>query len=65
MQKELRVKESDRIKAVVDNLALCGVDFTEFEDGYEIRGGELKKCNYRLLWRSQNCHEFCNSWIKL
>ncbi len=36
--KELRVKESDRIKAVVDNLALCGVDFTEFEDGYEIRG---------------------------
>ncbi|WP_198305032.1 3-phosphoshikimate 1-carboxyvinyltransferase [Arcobacter vandammei] len=40
--KELRVKESDRIKAVVDNLALCGVDFTEFEDGYEIRGGELK-----------------------
>ena len=40
--KELRVKESDRIKAVVDNLALCGVNFTEFEDGYEISGGELK-----------------------
>ena len=40
--KELRVKESDRIKAVVDNLALCGVNYTEFEDGYEITGGELK-----------------------
>ncbi|HAC71038.1 3-phosphoshikimate 1-carboxyvinyltransferase [Aliarcobacter skirrowii] len=40
--KELRVKESDRIKAVVDNLALCGVNYTEFEDGYEIVGGELK-----------------------
>ncbi|MDX4047856.1 3-phosphoshikimate 1-carboxyvinyltransferase [Aliarcobacter skirrowii] len=40
--KELRVKESDRIKAVVDNLALCGVNYTEFEDGYEIIGGELK-----------------------
>lgn len=40
--KELRVKESDRIKAVVDNLKLCGVNYTEFEDGYEITGGELK-----------------------
>ncbi len=37
--KELRVKESDRISAVVDNLALCGVNFTEHEDGYEIHGG--------------------------
>ncbi|OCL81700.1 3-phosphoshikimate 1-carboxyvinyltransferase [Arcobacter porcinus] len=40
--KELRVKESDRIKAVVDNLKLCGVNYTEFEDGYEIIGGNLK-----------------------
>jgi len=37
---ELRVKESDRISAVVNNLKLCGVKFTEFEDGYEINGGE-------------------------
>ena len=36
--KELRVKESDRISAVVNNLAKCGVSFTEFEDGYEIDG---------------------------
>lgn len=36
--KELRVKESDRITAVVDNLKLCGVSYTEFEDGYEIDG---------------------------
>jgi 3-phosphoshikimate 1-carboxyvinyltransferase len=35
---ELRVKESDRISAVVDNLKLCGVSYTEFEDGYEIDG---------------------------
>ena len=38
--KELRVKESDRISAVVDNLGLCGVDYTEYEDGYEIHGGK-------------------------
>ncbi len=41
--KELRVKESDRISAVVNNLKLCGVDYIEHEDGYEINGGELKK----------------------
>ncbi len=42
--KELRVKESDRISSVVNNLALCGVKFNEFEDGYEIYGNsELTK----------------------
>ncbi|MCK5110854.1 MAG: 3-phosphoshikimate 1-carboxyvinyltransferase [Arcobacteraceae bacterium] len=35
---ELRVKESDRISAVVNSLKLCGVDFLEEEDGYEING---------------------------
>lgn len=43
--KELRVKESDRIKSVVDNLALCGVDYKEFDDGYEIIGGTLNSAN--------------------
>ena len=41
--KELRVKESDRIKAVVENLKKCGIEAKEFEDGYEIIGGEIKK----------------------
>jgi 3-phosphoshikimate 1-carboxyvinyltransferase len=40
---ELRVKESDRIKSVVTNLAKCGVSYTEFEDGYEIIGGVIKE----------------------
>lgn len=38
---ELRVKETDRIKAVIDNLALCGIETQEFEDGYSVYGGEL------------------------
>ena len=42
---ELRVKESDRIKSVVSNLEKCGVNFTEFEDGYEITGGTLQKAS--------------------
>lgn len=41
--KELRVKESDRIKSVVENLKKCGIKIKEFEDGYEIEGGELKE----------------------
>ena len=43
--KELRVKESDRIKAVVENLRKCGIEAKEFEDGYEIIGGEVKKAD--------------------
>ncbi|PAF54178.1 3-phosphoshikimate 1-carboxyvinyltransferase [Helicobacter sp. 13S00482-2] len=39
---ELRVKETDRIKAVVTNLEKMGIRCEEFEDGYSIEGGELK-----------------------
>lgn len=40
---ELRVKESDRIKTVVDNLNLCGIETEEYPDGYAVFGGILKK----------------------
>lgn len=43
--KELRVKESDRITTVITNLRAFGIDCEEFEDGYKIRGGELKKAH--------------------
>lgn len=39
---ELRVKETDRIKAVISNLEKMGIECEEFEDGYSIKGGELK-----------------------
>ncbi|MFQ6342114.1 3-phosphoshikimate 1-carboxyvinyltransferase [Campylobacter sp. VTCC 70190] len=41
--KELRVKESDRIAAMVENLKLCGVLAKELEDGFEIEGGTSLK----------------------
>jgi len=41
--KELRVKESDRISRVVDGLRACSIEVDEYEDGYKIIGGELKK----------------------
>lgn len=37
--RELRVKETDRIAAVAENLRRMGVEVTEFEDGMEITGG--------------------------
>ena len=40
--KELRVKESDRIHSVVENLKKCAIRAKEFEDGYEIEGGDFK-----------------------
>jgi 3-phosphoshikimate 1-carboxyvinyltransferase len=36
---ELRVKETDRIQAVTDNLQRMGAQLTEFPDGMEITGG--------------------------
>ena len=39
--RELRVKESDRISSVVENLNRCGIKAKEFDDGYEIDGGEF------------------------
>ena len=38
--KELRVKESDRIATVAQNLSAMGADVEEFEDGMEITGGK-------------------------
>lgn len=35
---ELRVKESDRVKAVVETLGRMGADIHEREDGFEVRG---------------------------
>ena len=40
---ELRVKETDRIAAVAENLRRMGVPVTEFEDGMEIQGGAKLK----------------------
>jgi 3-phosphoshikimate 1-carboxyvinyltransferase len=38
--KELRVKESDRIALVAENLRRMGADVTEVEDGMDVPGGQ-------------------------
>ncbi|MGD9628741.1 MAG: 3-phosphoshikimate 1-carboxyvinyltransferase [Pyrinomonadaceae bacterium] len=40
--KELRVKESDRISAVVENLRRMGADVEEFEDGLRVGPSDLR-----------------------
>ncbi len=39
---ELKVKETDRLSGIIDNLRLMGIRVEETEDGMIIRGGRLK-----------------------
>ena len=57
--KELRVKESDRIKSVVENLKLCGVGYIEYEDGYLIEGNATLK---KATINSQGDHRIAMSF---
>ena len=48
---ELRVKESDRLAAIVQNLKAAGADIAESEDGFEVKGhGGLKGGNQWLAY---------------
>jgi 3-phosphoshikimate 1-carboxyvinyltransferase len=38
--RELRVKESDRIRSIIDNLRRMEVEVEEFDDGLRLRGGQ-------------------------
>ncbi|UCN01169.1 3-phosphoshikimate 1-carboxyvinyltransferase [Sulfurimonas sp. SWIR-19] len=57
--KELRVKESDRISTVVEGLRACGIEVDEYEDGYRIIGGALKKAEVE----SDGDHRIAMSFI--
>ncbi|MEE9193592.1 MAG: 3-phosphoshikimate 1-carboxyvinyltransferase, partial [Thermodesulfobacteriota bacterium] len=48
--KELRVKETDRIKAVVSEFSKLGADITELEDGMIINGSQQLKGNICDSW---------------
>ncbi|MCQ2832386.1 3-phosphoshikimate 1-carboxyvinyltransferase [Helicobacter pylori] len=70
--KDLRAKESDRIRAVVSNFKALGIDCEEFEDGFYIEGLEdispLKQRFSRIkppLIRSFNDHRIAMSFAVL
>lgn len=56
---ELRHKESDRIKAVCENLKLLNVELNEFEDGFEITG---KPNNDKVTFESYDDHRIAMSF---
>ncbi|MGL2718668.1 3-phosphoshikimate 1-carboxyvinyltransferase [Helicobacter pylori] len=70
--KDLRAKESDRIKAVVSNFKALGIECEEFEDGFYVEGLEdispLKQRFSRIkppLIRSFNDHRIAMSFAVL
>ena len=46
---ELRVKETDRIETITDNLIAMGCSVLPTEDGMVIKGGELKRRYHHTL----------------
>jgi 3-phosphoshikimate 1-carboxyvinyltransferase len=56
---ELRVKESDRLSAIIEGLSALGADVAELEDGFEIRGGRPLRAA-RL--RSFGDHRMVMAW---
>jgi len=54
---ELRVKESDRIKAICSNLLKVGLDVEEFDDGFRV-SGSIKK-------QSEPFNSFCDHRIAM
>ncbi len=60
--RELRHKESDRIKSVCKNAKLIGVDFEEFEDGFRLFG---KLNNEKVIFDSYDDHRIAMSFAIL
>lgn len=56
---ELRVKETDRIRAICENMKTLGLNVTEVEDGFEI-AGEIK--NQNPVFRSYGDHRIAMSF---
>lgn len=70
--KDLRAKESDRIKAVVSNFKALGIECEEFEDGFYIEGlgdaSQLKQHFSRIkppIIKSFNDHRIAMSFAVL
>ncbi len=60
--KELRFKESDRIKALCDNYRYLGLKVEEFEDGFSLEGTIRKR---KLLFESYNDHRIAMAFAVL
>jgi 3-phosphoshikimate 1-carboxyvinyltransferase len=67
----LRIKESDRIATVCENLAKLGCDITETQDGMIINGGRLTGCavssfnDHRIAMAMAVAAAICDGEIEL
>lgn len=59
---ELRVKESDRLSAIVEGLRALGVEISEFADGFEIRGADCGRALRPARLRSFGDHRMVMAW---
>jgi 3-phosphoshikimate 1-carboxyvinyltransferase len=59
---ELRVKESDRLSAIVEGLSALGADVTELEDGFEVRGAGWERPLRPARLRSFGDHRMVMAW---
>ena len=62
--KELRVKESDRISTVVENLNLCGIKTSEYDDGYSVEGGLLQSATLQSFGDHRIAMSFLIAGVK-
>ena len=63
--RELRVKESDRIKAVVQNLQKCGFEARELDTGFEIKGFGGLSVNSNGLASAKNSANLVKNLTKM
>ncbi len=62
--KELRVKESDRIKSIVVNLRKCGIKVQEFDDGFKVVGANMKKAKVQSFGDHRIAMSFAIAGLK-
>ncbi len=63
--KEMRIKETDRIHAMVKGLEECGVETTEFEDGFTVHGQGPGSISGDCTCRSYYDHRIAMSFLCL
>jgi 3-phosphoshikimate 1-carboxyvinyltransferase len=59
---ELRVKESDRLSAIVEGLRALGADVEELQDGFEIHGAGSRRALRPASLRSFGDHRMVMAW---
>ena len=58
--RELKVKETNRIRAVVDEFTKCGIDITETDDGMIIKGGsEIHSADFKTYGDHRMAMSLC------